>query len=358
MGEKIRISYEELGSSKVDEAIAVTSAYDRAAGARVAAPQARENLIYKGWFTLTIAGLVGGFLAWCIIEPYFDDKAEGFQLMSFLFMAVTGCLVGALIGCIEGMLARNFRRSLKGAMIGCAIGFSGGIVSMIAANIIFSIVAIAGIKATGDANPSTSFGTFFFLVIARGLGWMVAGMTVGLGPGIALKSQKLAFNGFVGGMLGGLIGGLLFDPVNYLMSGGTFDSGAEVSRAIGTTAVGMMAGLMIGLVETLTKNAWLLMTQGPLAGKQFIIYRNPTAIGSSPQSEIYIFNDPEVEPRHATLSLARDGYILEDQNTASGTWVNGERVRARRLINGDRVSAGKAQFVYVERERKTSRSGA
>ena len=31
-------------------------------------------------------------------------------------------------------------------------------------------------------------------------------------------------------MIGGAIGGLLFDPINYLLSGGTFETGVEVSR--------------------------------------------------------------------------------------------------------------------------------
>ena len=67
-----------------------------------------------------------------------------------------------------------------------------------------------------------------------------------------------------------------------------------------------MSGLFVGLVESLTKDAWLLMIVGPLKGKQFIVYKNPTRIGSSPKCEIYLFKDPAIDPFHATINILRD----------------------------------------------------
>jgi hypothetical protein len=177
-------------------------------------------------------------------------------------------------------------------------------------------------------------------------------MALGLGPGIAVKSKKMVLNGFLGGMLGGLIGGLLFDPVNYLVSGGTLDTGVEVSRAVGSCAVGAGVGVMIGLVEMLTKDAWLLMTAGPLTGKQFIVYNNPTLIGSSPKCEVYLFKDPAIDPFHAAIHKMRDAYEIEDRNSGSGTYVNGERVTRRSLVNGDEIRIGRTVFAYSERAKR------
>ena len=112
-----------------------------------------------------------------------------------------------------------------------------------------------------------------------------------------------------------------FDPVNYVVSGGTLESGVAVSRALGFAVVGATTGFMIGLVETLTKDAWLLMTEGHLKGKQFIVYKNPTVIGSSPKCEVYLFKDPSIEPMHAAIHTIRDGYEIEDINSPAVHWL-------------------------------------
>ena len=204
------------------------------------------------------------------------------------------------------------------------------------------------------SDPVHYFSGFLLLVIARSLAWTVAGMTVGLGPGIALKAKKVTYNGFLGGMIGGAIGGLLFDPINYLFSGGTFETGAEISRAFGFAVIGLSAGFMIGLVEMLTKDAWLLMTAGPLKGKQFIVYKNPTMIGSSPKNEIYLFKDPAIQPVHAAIHILRDGYEIENLNSLSDTYINGRAIKRQRLISGDTIQIGETKFIYTEKEKKSN----
>ena len=93
-------------------------------------------------------------------------------------------------------------------------------------------------------------------------------------------------NGLLGGVLGGLLGGLLFDPIDIMLSDHT---NASLSRAVGFAIVGIMVGLFVGLVERWTKTAWVLMKAGPLSGKQFVIYRNPTVIGSAAQGGYLYF---------------------------------------------------------------------
>ena len=58
---------------------------------------------------------------------------------------------------------------------------------------------------------------------------------------------------------------------------------------------------MIGVVELLARDAWLRMVAGPLAGKEFLIFKNLINVGASPKSDIYLFNDPGVAPHHATI---------------------------------------------------------
>ena len=84
-----------------------------------------------------------------------------------------------------------------------------------------------------------------------------------------------------------------------------------------------MVGLFVGIVEQWTKSAWLLMKAGPLAGKQFVVFRNPTVLGSSPKADIYLFKDEAIEPRHALIHDRGGRFEIEDMNTADGTYVNG-----------------------------------
>ncbi len=174
---------------------------------------------------------------------------------------------------------------------------------------------------------------------------------MGLGQGIALRSKRMVVNGLIGGVVGGLLGGMLFDPIDRLWHlHEEAYSGAELSRAVGFLVIGLTTGLMIGVVELLARDAWLKMLIGPLAGKEFVLFKNPTVIGSSPKSDIYLFKDPDVEPAHALLHAMGDGYELEDRAGAGRTLVNGRPVRRTRLENGDQIRIGRTVLSFGLKE--------
>jgi hypothetical protein len=90
----------------------------------------------------------------------------------------------------------------------------------------------------------------------------------------------------IGGALGGALGGLFFDPIDRFFV--SRFAGAGASRLAGLLAVGLMIGLFVALVERLARDAWLRVRTGPLAGKSFILYKTPTRIGNSPESDVYL----------------------------------------------------------------------
>lgn len=355
MTEKISISSHSLESPQVKDRIAQKRALlSQLQGTAVTTGNVKSALVHQSWFNLLIAGFLGAFLAWTLIEPYFDDDlAEGPRAIAqgFLLLSSVGGLAGLFIGTTEGLLARNYSRALKSGLYGLAVGFLGGLISTFVASISMGIILLIGVMFVGEAitDPTRNFWAFFVLIVARGIAWTLAGMTVGLGPGIALKSEQMVLNGFLGGMIGALIGGVLFDPINYLVSGGTFETGVEVSRCIGLSIIGAGAGLMIGLVERVTKRAWLLMIEGPLQGKEFILFKDVTMMGSSPKCEIYLYKDEAVEPCHAKIEKIRDGYEILDNKTAVGLSVNGANLTRKKLMTGDEIKIGKVRFVYSER---------
>jgi hypothetical protein len=167
----------------------------------------------------------------------------------------------------------------------------------------------------------------------------------GLGQGIALRDWKIVFIGVIGALIGGLLGGLMFDPICFLIQDNV-QSGA-LSRAVGFGCIGMFVGMFIGLVEQMAKDAWVMMRAGPLAGKQFILYKNPTVLGSSPKADIYLFKDPAIEPRHALIHNYGGRFEIEDCGSTDGTYVNGESVKRRTLQAGDKIILGKTVLEFA-----------
>jgi hypothetical protein len=182
----------------------------------------------------------------------------------------------------------------------------------------------------------------------RGLAWMLAGMAMGLGQGIALRSGRLLLYGFLGGAIGGLLGGLLFDPIDLLLLGPDKPT-AHWSRLIGLGVIGAGVGLMIGVVELLARDAWLNMVKGPLAGKEFLIFKDLLHIGASPRSDIYLFNDDAVAQRHAIIRAAADQYEIEAVDNLWPVLLNGSPVGRSRLRHGDQITLGETVFSFHRR---------
>jgi hypothetical protein len=155
--------------------------------------------------------------------------------------------------------------------------------------------------------------------------------------------------GLLGGVVGGLLGGLLFDPIDLLLLG-DHNPSAAWSRLIGFSVIGLAVGGLIGLVELLARDAWLRMTQGPLAGKEFLLFKDVMNIGSSPRSDIYLFNDPLVLPDHAILRAIGDECEIESRQRNQRVLLNSRPVQQARLRHGDQVAIGRTLFVFEKRK--------
>ena len=267
---------------------------------------------------------------------------------ALLMFAIVGGLIGLALGATDGIVCRLLRRALLAGGIGLLVGFVGGFVSGFIANLAYAPLNQLAMSQAEGINDLSAFG-FAVQMTGRGLAWMLAGMTMGLGQGIALRSKRLILYGFLGGIVGGLIGGLLFDPIDLLLLGGDRVS-THWSRLIGFTVVGMGVGAMIGIVELLARDAWLRMVEGPLAGKEFLVFKDTMLIGSSPRADIFLFNDPEVAGFHATIRSVGDHYEIENTSKEFPAEVNGRRFQHTRLRHGDRITIGSTVFVYQQRK--------
>jgi hypothetical protein len=222
--------------------------------------------------------------------------------------------------------------------------------SSVLANVIYApISSMAMTQLASDSSAGRAVG-FMLQMIGRMFAWTLAGSAMGLGQGIALRSKRILLHGILGGVIGGMLGGLLFDPLDFVILGSD-KIGADSSRLIGIVVIGAAVGAMIGVVELLTRDAWLRMVEGPLAGKEFLIFRDTMNIGASPRSEIYLFNDDQVAPTHATLRVIGDETEITARDKVHPLLINGQNVRTARLRAGDRIQIGMTSFVFEQRQK-------
>ena len=268
---------------------------------------------------------------------------------SFLLFPLVAGFIGLAIGAVDGIICRVFKRALIGGGVGFIIGFIGAFFSSMLGGLLYNPLHDLAMNEFKDAMSISLFG-FLIQVAARTFAWAVVGMTAGLGYGISLRSKRLILYGFIGGIIGGLFGGMFFDPIDFLIFGSEQMS-AHWSRLIGLAFIGASVGMAIGIVEMLSREAWLRMTEGPLAGKEFIVFKDIMKIGSSPRNELYLFNDPQVKDLHARLLKIGDEYEIETQDALRPVLINNRPIRSTRLHNGDRITIGKTSFIFEKRER-------
>lgn len=414
MSEKIRISIEEVNSAEIDQRLQQREAvgraqdhYDQKAQAAIA-QAAWSQLIFNTMVYMAIFGLLGGTVAWISAEAVFfflHDPGDEYDYVEFkqrqiherlttgeissaeaqtlraalheryadnpyvaldmdsslselekqerrealdgrhaansiisvlFFFGLVGILLSFSLSIGDSTMSKN----LRGAVINGSIGITAGLVGAVVGGIFTTIFLAVFIQ------PFVDLSSFFSRVVWRTIGWSMLGGSLAIAPGIALKNWKRFGIGLAGGIIGGTIGGLLFDIIAEVT-----DS-AVASRLVAITAIGVVTGVGTGILENATKTGWLRVISGLIAGKQFVLYKNPTFIGSSPQCEIYLFKDPAIEPRHAAIHKVGGGFDIEDLQSATRTFVNETPVKRTRLKNGDQVRIGGTVFVFQERARR------
>ena len=348
----IRIDSGDLYSPQVNEFVEMQQALRRDAGPIDPQPLV-IRIIYSSWFYLAIASGLGALLGWALLEPFFDDMAvaegEHFPVAAILLFPVVAGAIGLFLGASEGIMCRNPSRAALCGLVGLGVGFGGGLISIFVGGFIMAIMKAIAFQFWDHPRPGVmpTGLALVILMMGRAAAWAVAAIPAGLGQGIALREKKIILNGLVGGVMGGLLGGLLFDPIAKLFEA---SQRATISRGIGFTIIGLSVGLFVGLVEGWTKTAWLLMRAGPLAGKQFILFRDTTVLGSSPKAEVYLFKDEAIEPRHALIYNRGGRFEIEDCNSHDGTYVNGVPIRRQALNHGDQVVLGKTVLEFQLKE--------
>ncbi|HLK68041.1 MAG TPA: FHA domain-containing protein [Bryobacteraceae bacterium] len=300
-----------------------------------ATEESSGSLLRKAWAYLGLAGLTGALLAWGICEPWFHDGGQPTWANVILFplMLVLMC-VG--FGMAESVVEHSTRKALIRGSLGVALGIVFGFVFYFIANVIFTI-GISILAQSGGLSIKSPA-----LWITRAIAWMGFGVAGGLVYGIVGQSGRKCLYGVAGGVLGAGLGGFLFDPISIATKG------AGTSRAIGMALFGAATGIAMGLVESALKDRWIYVAAGPLAGKQFILYKPLTIVGSHQSCDIYLFKDQSVMARHAAIELRNGRALLRAFGPVS---VQGRLSNEAVLHSGDTIQIGRYGFLYRDRER-------
>ncbi len=414
-GDKIKIEWDDLKTRKVDQRLREQEALARNRKQAELNPleaqaerPGKTSIWYNTLFTMAVFGLLGGLLAWgggeilrfredpksvaqnhmreigdlthraeigqmspadadSTIEvlrtsyssnPYFAilsdpalskdqrdaklrdlDNRESLKnfIANLLSFGLCGMLIATCLCIAEPIVDRNVIGSLTNGIAGAALGLIGGVIVSLFVEKLYNALLING----GDGKVSQQ------QIMAHSITWGVLGLFLMVGPGIVMRNAKKLLIGMVGGLLGGLVGGALFDPV-----AAATGNNAHISRLVALIAIGVVAGLGTGLIEHAAKSGWLKVTAGLIAGKQFILYRNPTFIGSGPECQIYLFRDAKVGRRHAAVHIVPGGFELQNLPLGAETKINGKLIERARLRNGDMIQIGNTSFRFQEKNKE------
>jgi len=345
----LKITLEDLARVELPAQAPAGNMAPVAAGARqygnIAAPadgpavvtEEKGHIFLQGWFYLGAAGLVGSLVGWGLCEPFFSDTLQGrgswAEILMLPLIVMFTCLG---LGVAESIVERSAKKAVIRALLALALGLVFGFIFDRFANIIFFIgrQIIASLGVQTYKNPG------FWLV--RGIAWATFGIAGGIVYGLVDRSGSKTKYGILGGLIGAGLGGTVFDPISFLTRTGT------LSRGVGFGLLGLATGVAIGIVESALKDRWLYVASGPLAGKQFILYKPLTTIGSSQSCDIYLFKDTSILPQHGAIEMrGAQTFIRSD----GPVFVSGSPARNRALQSGDLIQIGRYAFHFRERQR-------
>jgi hypothetical protein len=289
--------------------------------------------ICGGWAALLTWGLVtaGGLL-----------EFQNAYIRAALVAAFLGLLLGGVIGLLDALLNSTGIQRVLRVIVSMSVGLIGAF--------------LGGLVGEGLHHA---------VALLRFVGWMVVGMFIGVcigvydvlrsaatgGADLPLALRKIG-NGVLGGLLGGFLGGLVSQALEYLTEEGIL-SVKRTALALGLVAVGLFVGLFIGLAQVLLKEAWVTVEKGFRAGRELILSKDETTVGRGEACDIGLFGDSQLDRLHARILLEGRRYLLADNGTQTGTFLNDRRITAPTpLKSGDEIRVGNSILRFGERQKR------
>ena len=288
-----------------------------------------------------LVGGIAGLLVWMIMEPSApkDMHTAGWTGWESTFIILLGSVIGLAVGGLEGFTRGGKVHTIRGLALGLVFGAVGVSFGSTVGSALLAMCFRPDLFVSEAAIPTKMAG--------RILVFLPIGMLLGAGIGASSLTPKRMVQGLIGGGIGGAISGACFDPVSTVLGNAILTARGQhegevgiFGRALTAVLLGAMIALFIGLVERFGRSAWLRLSLGRNEGKEWSIDGTRTFIGRSESAQVPLFGDPNVAQIHAVIDRQGPNYILTDNGSPMGTYVNGQRVGQAVLFNGAQIQIG------------------
>jgi pSer/pThr/pTyr-binding forkhead associated (FHA) protein len=106
---------------------------------------------------------------------------------------------------------------------------------------------------------------------------------------------------------------------------------------------------MVEEPQEYTTAAYLIIQEGPRAGKRLEIWKDLTTIGRSRDCDIFL-EDISVHRKQASIVRTATGFILRDDHGKGDSFVNGQSLKEQLLKHGDQLLFGNTKLVFYGNE--------
>ena len=117
------------------------------------------------------------------------------------------------------------------------------------------------------------------------------------------------------------------------MGKGDFEDDYEKTAVLGVQDLGLVQ------FDQVKRSAYLIMINGRNVGRMHKLNVDRTQLGRAPDCEVLI-EDEGVSRRHAFIERTHEGFVLWDNSSTNGVFVNAQKVERHLLQDGDRVQIG------------------
>jgi hypothetical protein len=286
--------------------------------------------------------------------------------------AVVGWALGQAIARGDSLGSTGIKGMFLGMLIALALGFVDAVwiyslrqLSQVIPRV-FVCVAIGTIGGLiGGAVGQFLYDEVGNLVAFQIFGWVLTGLMVGVSIGSYdflrtwVREEELGFptskviRGVLGGAVGGLLGGILDwklgDAWTHLFPA---KENLWSPSLTGFIALGLCIGLMIALAQIIFTEAWLRVEKGFRSGRELLVNKPVLTVGRGESCDLGLFGDATIEKLHARIYQQDGRYLIADNGSTHGTFVNDQRIEEPTLLrSGDLIRVGNAYVRFSERRK-------